>query len=392
MKTKNLIPAAFTGWRPSSIGPQRGFTLVEVMVALTIGLIILAALAQLFASSRATSTAQNALARVQENARFAMEFISQDLRMAGYAGCSNAGAPPNDIVRTPDEYQVLGAGLRAYRHTCTTGCTGALTEWQPTLPASFGFTAGEIAVGSDVILVMRAERINTTLSGNLTAPNAQIQVVNTPDAQTIDSGDVLIITDCSSTDVFRAQGVSNLGPNRTVPHPASQNTTVNLSRAYLSDAELMRLVSRVYFVGPGTDGRPALQRKEMNSGAFPGVARGVLGPRVELVAGIESMKAAFGVDTDAARDGIPNRYVPAESVLATAPGTTATEDWFRVSTVRIGFVVQTEGQIEQQRDTSIYHVLGLTAATAADGIDDFNPVDDRRQRRVFHETIRIRNR
>ena len=53
------------------------------MVALTIGLILLAALTRLFVTSRSTYTLEEGLARVQESGRFAMEFLAQDIRMAG---------------------------------------------------------------------------------------------------------------------------------------------------------------------------------------------------------------------------------------------------------------------------------------------------------------------
>ena len=67
----------------------RGFTLVELMVAMTIGLIILGAVGQIFATSSGTYVLQQDLARLQENGRFSMDFIAHDLRMAGYAGCVN---------------------------------------------------------------------------------------------------------------------------------------------------------------------------------------------------------------------------------------------------------------------------------------------------------------
>ncbi len=67
----------------------RGFTLVELMVAMTIGLIILGAVGQIFATRRGTYVLQEDLARLQENGRFAMNFVTKDIRMAGYAGCVN---------------------------------------------------------------------------------------------------------------------------------------------------------------------------------------------------------------------------------------------------------------------------------------------------------------
>jgi len=66
---------------------NRGFSLVELMVALTLGLIILSAVSMLFVSSKKTYTSQDRQARLQENSRFAMHFIIKDLRLTGYYGC-----------------------------------------------------------------------------------------------------------------------------------------------------------------------------------------------------------------------------------------------------------------------------------------------------------------
>ncbi len=65
---------------------SRGFSLVELMIALVITLILLAGIGQIFVSSKKSFTIQDSLARQQENGRYAIEIISQDLRRAGYWG------------------------------------------------------------------------------------------------------------------------------------------------------------------------------------------------------------------------------------------------------------------------------------------------------------------
>ncbi|MEE4380295.1 MAG: PilW family protein [Candidatus Competibacteraceae bacterium] len=63
---------------------QRGLTLVEIMVALTLGLLLIAGLLQLFVGSRQTYRAQENLSRLQENGRYALEYVNRTLRLAGY--------------------------------------------------------------------------------------------------------------------------------------------------------------------------------------------------------------------------------------------------------------------------------------------------------------------
>lgn len=68
---------------------HRGFSLTELLVAMVIGLILLGGLVTLMVNSKKNYAVQDYSARLQENARFAMQFLSYDLRMAGFYGCSN---------------------------------------------------------------------------------------------------------------------------------------------------------------------------------------------------------------------------------------------------------------------------------------------------------------
>jgi type IV pilus assembly protein PilW len=66
---------------------QSGISLIEIMIALLIGLFLLGGILQMFSASQQTSRMQSNLARLQENGRFALDFLARDIRMAGYWGC-----------------------------------------------------------------------------------------------------------------------------------------------------------------------------------------------------------------------------------------------------------------------------------------------------------------
>ena len=81
---------------------QRGLSLIEIMVALAIAAILLLGLSQIFVGSKNVYRLQEGMARVQENARFALQYLEENVRMAGYMGCGNdidlttrAGSPPH---------------------------------------------------------------------------------------------------------------------------------------------------------------------------------------------------------------------------------------------------------------------------------------------------------
>ena len=91
------LQANFPAEKPSR---QLGMTLIEIMVALLIGAFLMAGVLQIFVSSKQTNRMQENLSRVQENGRFALNFISKDVRRAGYWGCLRSSSPDIDIVGT----------------------------------------------------------------------------------------------------------------------------------------------------------------------------------------------------------------------------------------------------------------------------------------------------
>ena len=68
---------------------QAGLSLVELMIAMVIGLVLMTGVLQIFLGSKRVYTTQDALSRIQENGRLAVDFLSRDTRMAGYAGCAS---------------------------------------------------------------------------------------------------------------------------------------------------------------------------------------------------------------------------------------------------------------------------------------------------------------
>ncbi|MCD2449273.1 PilW family protein [Methylicorpusculum oleiharenae] len=77
-------------------------TLIEIMIALLIGAFLLGGILQIFINTKQTYRMQEGLSRLQENGRFAMDFLARDIRMAGYWGCLSPISPNVDIAGTND--------------------------------------------------------------------------------------------------------------------------------------------------------------------------------------------------------------------------------------------------------------------------------------------------
>jgi type IV pilus assembly protein PilW len=341
--------------KPLSICRRRmhGLSLVELMVALTIGLIILTAVSSLFVSSKQTYTTQDSLARLQENARFAMQFLIKDIRLGGYFGCL-------DEMYAPSPGIAVAGGL-TFVTNATVPFEGAENASGTWLPSGAALPAG-MKTGTDAIAIRMS---NLAAWANVTpgmlngSSNINVDSV-TPFAV----GDIAVVSDCASADITQVSGISG----SALVH------SMALQKAYEAPAaRVFKMVTRQYFIGTKTvDGKivPVLYRQD-NAGA----------PQ-ELVEGVESLQILYGEDTDTPptglTDGVPNIYRKASAVV----------NWQKVISVRIGILVSTLDEKNTDVDTTpSYDVDG-------DGSSDFVPPStppDRHRRRVFQATVQLRN-
>ena len=80
---------------------QHGLSIVELLVAIVISMLLLTGVIQVFFSSKQTYASNEAASRLQENGRFALEFIAQSARHAGYVEAANSTTSPPNAIATP---------------------------------------------------------------------------------------------------------------------------------------------------------------------------------------------------------------------------------------------------------------------------------------------------
>lgn len=293
----------------------QGMTLVELMVAITIGLIILAAVSTVFVNSKANYTTQESSARLQESARFAMHFLARDLRMAGYYGCaddiesinSNLNPPSQSTAPNPYDFTtsiqaVEGNNVYPNVGSITFPDTGsAVTSKDAACP---NYVGGRCA-GTDAIAVRLADpSSSTTLATAM--PNTAAAAFVEP-GHGLEIGDVVLLTDCGSAELFQITNIQdgsggNSGKKGIVHNSGTGspgNQSQRFSRSFGPPATILKFVNRVYYVGTGTSGYPTLFRQTFDGSA-----------REELVEGIEDLQVTFGIDT--VGDRTPRAYRSAD--------------------------------------------------------------------------------
>jgi len=95
---------------PAAGRRQRGVTLVELMVALALGLLVTVALLKVYIDASRMYRFNEGLARLQENGRFALEFIRRDARAAGFWGCNSNATLSNVVSSTNAAFIDVAAG------------------------------------------------------------------------------------------------------------------------------------------------------------------------------------------------------------------------------------------------------------------------------------------
>ena len=319
-----------------------GMTLVELMVAMVVGLILIGGVLQLFVANKATYNLQEELARLQENARFATEMISRDLRQAGYWGCANTFAPANMVNGGGGSFSV---GING---TNGTGLNGS---------DSVGMSG---AYGSGIVV--------STPYMNTNASSLHVSVGNK-----LNPADIVLVSDCSAGDVFQ---ISNNNPDTsgTLDHATGSSVSPgngnsgNLSKTYAGNAQIYKVQYVAYSIAnDATTGTPNLYRQDgLNT------VTGVLNGAVPLIDGVEMMQVQYGIETDTNPDKTPNMYVNAGSVT----------NWTKVVTMRIALLMRTINPIANSATAQSYTLLDAAAYTPT----------DRYLRRVFTTTITLRNR
>jgi type IV pilus assembly protein PilW len=343
--------------RTHAMDKGRGFSLVELMVAITIGLILLGAIGYVYLGSRQTFRTQDDFSRIQENVRYALDQVGVEVRMAGYAGCVNVSsidpanptAMPIQIVANGPPTVLLSDAMRGYDPSASWAAPG-------TAPANWVSKTG-------VFHVTRAAAQGVNLTGNMTAVNANIQINGNPAG--FKAEQALLISDCASADLFRTTNVSS-GGSVTIAHSSSNcsnigmacNSSNFLSKAYGSSAEVYAILSTTYFIGTNGAGNPALYRREEYT------------PSEELVENVENIVMRFGIDTN--NDFIVDNYVTAGAVT----------NWRQVLTARLSLVFRSNSNNVATQSKN-YVVEGQTVSVAA---------TDRRLRQVATATYGLRNR
>lgn len=356
---------------------QKGLTLVELMIAVVLGLILVAGVIQIFVANKQTYRITDAQSRLQENARFTLDLLTRDIRSAGYSGCRTIEKMNVNQIANAPVPTLMG------ENTIIMGSEAdSLTSWSPPLELPATLKA-KVVPRTDVITLQHGTSCGATLTKSIGSSNGDIKVF-APNSCNITAGNILMIADCEDAHIFRAsadstsQNIVHKEGNQTEYFCKSYGTVVSEnpgepdklnnaecttgeSKLYNYDAEVFKFSAVTYFIHrENDDDPPALWVYDQTSNSSS-----------ELVEGIEDLQVLYGADDN--DDDIVDRYVTAKVI-------NDANDWDKVISAQINILAQT---LDKNLTTSSQSMdFNGDTRTAADG----------RLMRVFSSTIAIRNR
>jgi type IV pilus assembly protein PilW len=331
---------------------ETGFSLVELMIAVTLGILLVAGLATTFVnSSRARDEIERATQQI-ENGRYAMQVLSDDLRLAGYLGeldlvqasLATPGTKPDPCDPAPATLNTaLPLHLQGYDLATASPGTCALTG---------------LRSNTDILVVRRASTCVTgaacpTVAG---APYFQASFCNNS---------------------------AELGSPSGTNHYRLDTTTANLNRTWrdcAAVASTRQYLTRIYFVANDDvagDGLPTLKRVELGAGGFS--------QPVAIAQGIENLQLEYGIDTN--NDGVPDALTADPDNYGACFGSGCIANWQNVMSVKINLLARNTSISSDYTNTKSY-TLGLLANGNPNTVGPFN---DRYKRHVFQTEVRLHN-
>lgn len=330
---------------------QQGLTLIELMVGLTIGVVLLSGIVQIFGSSRQSYKMSEALTYLQEGGRFAIELITKDLRRTGFWGANGQvmldTVNPN-IQGTTGFIPVTSANYDK--------CSSADTSWARLIEQrvfaiddSRGGYAGCIP--------------STGAGGYIRGDVLAMRYANPTPATAFDANRLYVRSTIKSGWLFAGSAEGNA--SNTIP------ATDNLP------TETRQLIANAYYIGDSGntcngDKIPALYRISLDASSRPEIQK--------IFEGVEQLQVQVGWDSDG--DRIADRYDDADKVADEVPWTWDGLFPFtnKIVSARVWVLVRQECADPHYSNDKTYLM----------GDQKYIPADNFR-RQLYTTTIRFRN-
>lgn len=332
---------------------QTGFSIIELMIALTLGLLIMLGLSTIYIKNLNTRNEIERANQQVENGRYAMQILTDDLQNAGYLGSLDPRPLVTPLVK-PDP------------------CANDLATLKLALPLAIqGYDNGtvvpsclaDVKTGTDIVVIRRA---NTCALGEL---GCDAQVNGDPYFQASECSNANELSSSNSADYYVLDtAISNFTKHKNDCTPSSGTI-----------APIYQYRTHIYFIANNDksgDGIPTLKRAELGVGGFT---------TVPLVEGIEDLQLEYGIDTSII--GVPAIFIANPDGYLGCSGQTCLDYW-RNSVAEKIYILARNTSITNGYTSAKIYSMGLKADGTAN-VD--GPFNDSYKRHAYNSVVRTIN-
>jgi len=320
--------------RPRRAHRNRGFTLIELMIAMLLGLIVIAGVTSVFLAGQQSYRTNGALADVEDGSRIAFELLARDIRQAGLTGCDTSSGRIANVLNNQgtDWWANFGNALHGYGGVNSSATDGDTNQDDPAVTT--GAAVGQRVAGTDSLQVIGADDPPVTIKEDKEpAANFKLNEATT----SLHDGDIIVV--CSPDHATVVQISNYNSSNITVVHntgntispgncskglgyPTVCSTNGNVY-SFPQNSSIAGLGASDWYIGNyNTTGGRSLYRIELtNTSGSPGTTA------QEIVRNVKDMQITYLQNPNAS-------FVSAANVT----------DWSAVTAVRVTLTVESTFQ------------------------------------------------
>ena len=347
-----------------------GFGVVELLVAMTLSLILIAGVLSVVISSKITYNENDRVARAQEASRAALDVILRDLRGAGFPGCAQ---PLTGLVQINNA--LADSDLLLWNFSSPLqGFEAQADGWAPALdPAVVPAALASGALPGNDIIAVRTIRSGAPVfhTTAVTHPSDHNLVVAGPVNQSPSGGPVMI-SDCANATIFVPSNFTPADTTATLSWSTGgsdpANAAASLTATFAVGAQVAPVTTVIYYIAPGSSSEDA------SIAPSPSLWR-IVGPNQpeEVIPGVEAMQIQYGVDVDG--DTFVDEYDTADVVDAAG-------NWPNVVSISLALLIRSPLPNARELDMRQYNLLGNLVG----------PFNDHYERTLFTTTVALRER
>jgi len=350
---------------------QAGLSIVELMIAMALGLLLMTSVGSLFVNTSRSNTEVQKAAQQIENGRYATDTLSDDLKLAGFYGQFSALPPvpatadPCETASATNLYNAMALPVQVFRPSSLT----TYPDLSTTTCAATLLTNANLSPGSDVIVVRRAS--TAILGATGTAVSGEVYLQANPDTAQIQFGNGGV------------PGISG----------TADGSALTIRNKIGNAADIRKYEVHVYFVAPcssgsaangvcqgGDDTIPTLKRLELKVDPSTGTRGMVVSP---IANGIQYLKAEWGIDNSPAAINVDTGLI-GDGTLDVYTATPTAIDLTNALTARLYLLARNTETTSGYVDSKTY-TLGTVPGTTT------SVTNDAFKRHVFVSEVKLTN-